>query len=50
MIHFAIVGCGGMANWHAQQLQKIEDAKVVALCDVRPQQTAEFRQKYFKDA
>ncbi len=50
MIHFAIVGCGGMAKWHAEQLQKIEEAKVVALCDVRPEQTAEFKQKYFKDA
>ena len=23
MFNFALVGCGGMANWHAQQLQKI---------------------------
>lgn len=50
MVRIALVGCGGMAHWHAQQLQKIEEAKVVALCDPRAEQTAEFKQKYFNDA
>jgi predicted dehydrogenase len=50
MIHFALVGCGGMAHWHAQQLQKISQCKVVALVDTVPAHTNEFRQKYFHDA
>ncbi len=50
MFHFAIVGCGNMAHWHAQELGKIPDVKVVALVDPVPARTAEFRQKYFSDA
>lgn len=50
MIRIALVGCGGMANWHAQQLQKITDCKVVALCDTDPKRTAQFKEKYFADA
>lgn len=50
MTHFAIVGCGSMAGQHAQQLQKLPDAKVVALVDIVPAQTKLFREKYFADA
>jgi predicted dehydrogenase len=50
MVKIALVGCGGMANWHATQLQKIEDAKVVALVDCVPAQTKLFKDKYFADA
>jgi predicted dehydrogenase len=50
MLNFALVGCGGMANWHAQQLQKIEGVKVVALVDTIAAQTAQFREKYFPTA
>lgn len=50
MFNFALVGCGGMANWHAQQLQKIPQVKVVALVDPVTSQTAAFKQKYFSDA
>jgi predicted dehydrogenase len=50
MLNFALVGCGGMANWHAQQLQKIPEVKVVALVDPVPAQTAAFKQKHFHDA
>lgn len=50
MLNFALVGCGGMANWHAQQLQKISDVKVTALVDCVPEQTKTFKEKYFKDA
>lgn len=50
MINLALVGCGGMANWHADQLRKISDCKVVALVDTRPDQTKQFKDKYFKDA
>jgi predicted dehydrogenase len=50
MVNLAIVGCGGMANWHAQTLLKIPDAKVVALVDTVTEHTKTFREKYFKDA
>lgn len=51
MIRIAIVGCGGMANgYHVQQLQKISDFKVVALCDIVKEKTADFRKRYFNDA
>jgi predicted dehydrogenase len=50
MLNFALVGCGGMANWHAQELKKIPEVSVVALCDTRPEQTKAFREKYFADA
>src|SRR5947208_2992999 len=47
MLKFALVGCGGMANWHAQQLQKIGECKVIAVCDTVPAQTKAFKEKYF---
>lgn len=50
MLNFALVGCGGMANWHAQQLQKIDEVKVAALVDVLAPQTCAFKDKYFPDA
>lgn len=50
MIRFALVGCGGMANWHAQMLQKISDCKVVALCDTVKSHTETFKRNYFHDA
>jgi predicted dinucleotide-binding enzyme len=50
MINFALVGCGGMANWHAQQLKKIPEAKVVAVVDPIAAQTKTFCEKYFSDA
>ncbi len=49
-INVALVGCGGMANWHAQQLKAIESVKVVALVDTVEKQTALFKEKYFPDA
>src|SRR4051812_14220794 len=50
MIELALVGCGKMAHWHAQQLQKIEACKVVALVDPLANQTREFKEKYFNEA
>src|SRR3954462_4342920 len=50
MINLALVSCGGMANWHAQQLKSIGDCSVVALCDTVPAQTKQFKEKYFNDA
>jgi predicted dehydrogenase len=50
MIQLALVGCGNMAHWHAQQLQKIEKCRVVALVDPVADQTRQFKEKYFHDA
>ncbi|MGD0463076.1 MAG: Gfo/Idh/MocA family oxidoreductase [Tepidisphaeraceae bacterium] len=50
MFNFAIVGCGNMAHWHAQELCKVPEVKVVALVDPVTARTAEFRQKYFPEA
>jgi predicted dehydrogenase len=51
MIHMALVGCGGMANWHATQLKAMSDeVSVVALVDTVPAQTKAFKEKYFPDA
>lgn len=50
MLNFALVGCGGMANWHAQQLQKLDEVKVVALVDPVPERPADFRNRYFNQA
>ena len=50
MIQLALVGCGSMAHWHAQQLQKIERCRVVALVDPVGEQTRQFKEKYFHDA
>jgi predicted dehydrogenase len=50
MLSFALVGCGGMANWHAQQLKAIPEVKVVALCDTVGKNVKVFQEKYFAEA
>ena len=51
MLNFALVGCGGMANWHAQELKKMDtEVRVVALCDTVAAQTKTFKDKYFLEA
>ena len=51
MMNFALVGCGGMGNWHATQLQKLsDDVRVVALCDIATGCAEGYKTKYFNDA
>jgi predicted dehydrogenase len=50
MIKVALVGCGGMASWHAEKLKLIPDCAVTALVDTEPTCTKTFRDKYFSDA
>jgi predicted dehydrogenase len=50
MIHLAIVGCGKMASWHAEELSKLPDVKVIALVDPIPARTAEIRKQFFQKA
>lgn len=33
-VKVGFVGCGGIANWHMGHFEKMEDAKVVAVCDL----------------
>jgi predicted dehydrogenase len=49
-IHLALVGCGNMAHYHAQQLKSIPDCRVVALVDPLAQHTQAFKEKYFPQA
>src|SRR2546421_11535611 len=50
MIKVALVGCGGMASWHAEKLKLIPDCVVTALVDTDASCTKTFREKYFPNA
>lgn len=50
MLKFALVGCGGMATWHAQMLKAIEECQVIALVDICPPNTASYAEKFFPEA
>jgi predicted dehydrogenase len=51
MIRVGIVGCGKMADQHAVQIQRIPDARIIAVCDNEPlmakQMAERFRVKSF---
>lgn len=46
MVRFAIIGTGGMANWHAENFNNIRGCKLAACCDVVPGRAAEFAEKH----
>ena len=52
-VRVGFVGCGGIANYHFGHLEKIEDARVVAVCDLideRAQKAAQrFEAKPYED-
>lgn len=50
MVHFAIVGCGGIGGHHADRLKRIAGATVTALVDIVPSKAGDFRQRFFPDA
>ena len=50
MINVALVGCGGMAQWHAEKLKQIPECSVTTLVDTDPKCTNTFREKFFPDA
>src|SRR5271156_820486 len=50
MVKYAMIGCGGMAHWHAEQLQKIGDAEVIALADPRQDNLSAIKSKFFPQA
>jgi predicted dehydrogenase len=50
MINIVLVGCGGMAHSHAQNLLKMPECKVVALVDIVESHAKGYQDRYFKDA
>jgi UDP-N-acetyl-2-amino-2-deoxyglucuronate dehydrogenase len=45
-MNFAIVGCGHIAKKHAEAIERIEEANLVAVCDKVPQAMDEYVKKY----
>lgn len=50
MVKLAIVGCGGMAQGHAQTLAGMPEVKLVAFCDVIKSRAEGYCEKYAKEA
>ncbi|GAB7387958.1 Gfo/Idh/MocA family oxidoreductase [Bacillaceae bacterium] len=46
MIQFAIVGCGHIAKKHAEAIQKIDGARLAAVCDTIPERMDEYVTQY----
>jgi len=46
MLRIAIVGCGKMADQHALQIQKISDAKLVAVSDAEPLMAGQIAERF----
>jgi len=45
-INFALIGCGHIAAKHAQAIETMADARLLAVCDTSPGRTATFREKF----
>lgn len=45
-LRFGLIGCGRVAPRHAQSLQQIADAKLVAVADIKPPRAAHFAEEY----
>ena len=45
-IRFAIIGCGRIANFHADPITKMLDAELAAVSDLLPERRQEFQEKY----
>jgi predicted dehydrogenase len=50
MFNLAFIGCGNMANWHAEELLKLGNVKIVALVDPTPPRAEEFRKRHAPEA
>jgi predicted dehydrogenase len=49
-VRIALVGCGGMAHWHAEQMKKVSELEVVALADPNQENLRKLADKYFPSA
>jgi predicted dehydrogenase len=45
-VRLAVIGTGGMANWHAENFRKIPSCKIVAACDVDAARAKAFAEKH----
>ncbi|MCL1952969.1 MAG: Gfo/Idh/MocA family oxidoreductase [Oscillospiraceae bacterium] len=45
-VRFGIVGCGGIARWHAGAIQSIDGASLSAVCDADEARAAAFAREY----
>ncbi len=50
MFNFAFIGCGMMANWHAQELLRSGHVRAVAAVDPLPAHADAFRQRFAPEA
>lgn len=46
MMNFAIVGCGRIAKKHAEAISNLEEANLVAICDINQERLNAFAEKY----
>lgn len=46
MINTAIIGCGKVSDKHALQIERIPNAKLVAVCDVEPLMTQQLAERF----
>ena len=45
MLKVAVVGVGGISGAHIPVWEEMEDAELIALCDIRPEQMEEYEGK-----
>ena len=45
-IKFGFIGCGGIANVHASNIKKLENAEVIAWCDIAKERAEGFLSKF----
>lgn len=45
-MNFGIIGCGGAAGGHAEEITSIEEAKLIAVADIDERKGKEFAKKY----
>lgn len=45
MIHFAIIGCGHIANKHIEAIKRLEQAELVAVCDANLTRLAQLQEE-----
>jgi predicted dehydrogenase len=50
MFNFAMVGCGAMAHWHADELKKTAMVKITAVVDPSPPNAENFKKRHAQDA
>ena len=46
MLNVAIVGCGKIADDHAEQIQRIKDCQIIGACDREPLMARQFSQRF----